>query len=237
MGASLHIDAEIGDIAETVLLPGDPLRAKFIAENFLEDAVCFNKIRNMFGYTGTYKGKRVSVMGTGMGMPSMGIYSHELIEVYGCKNLIRIGSAGSYQEHVGLNDIVLAVASSTDSRFEYTFGLPGHFSPCGDLDLMIAAKKSAEKCGVNVKAGNVVSVDVFYDDDPDTWKKWSKMGVLAVEMESAALYMNAARYGAKALTMVTVSDNFVTGGRLSVEEREKSFTDMMNVALGMLEFI
>ena len=161
MGASLHIDAELGDIAETVFLPGDPLRAKHIAETYLDDAVCFNKTRNMFGYTGYYKGRRVSVMGTGMGMPSMGIYSHELIETHKCKNLIRIGSAGSYQADVDLNDIVLAVSASTDSNFQYTFDLPGKFSPCGDLDLMIAAKKSAEANGVNIRAGNVVSVDVF----------------------------------------------------------------------------
>ena len=237
MGASLHLDAEIGEIAETILLPGDPLRAKFIAENFLEDAVLFNKTRNAFGYTGTYKGQRVSVMGTGMGMPSMALYAHELIEVYGCKNLIRIGSAGSYQESIDLNDIVLVVASSTDSRFDYTFELPGHFSPNADLDLLLAAKASADKQGIKVKAGNVASVDVFYDDNPDTWKKWAKMGVLGVEMESAALYMNAARYGAKALTILTISDNFVTGGALTAEQREKGFTDMMKTALGMLEFI
>ena len=234
MGASLHIDAELGDIAETVFLPGDPLRAKHIAETYLDDAVCFNKTRNMFGYTGYYIGRRVSVMGTGMGMPSMGIYSHELIETHKCKNLIRIGSAGSYQADVDLNDIVLAVSASTDSNFQYTFDLPGKFSPCGDLDLMIAAKKSN---GVNIRAGNVVSVDVFYDDDPDTWKRWAKMGVLAVEMEAAALYMNAARYGARALAMMTVSDNFVTGGRLTNEERELSFDNMIKTALGMLEYI
>ena len=237
MGASLHLDAEIGEIAETILLPGDPLRAKFIAENFLEDAVQFNWTRNAFGYTGTYKGQRVSVFGTGMGMPSMALYAHELIEVYGCKNLIRIGSAGSYQADIDLGDIVLAVASSTDSRFQYTFDLPGNFAPCADFDLLLAAKQSADKLGIKIKAGNVASVDVFYDDNPDTWKKWAKMGVLAVEMESAALYMNAARYGAKALTIITISDNFVTGGALTTEQREKGFTDMMETALGMLEFI
>ncbi len=237
MGASIHIDAEVGQIAETILLPGDPLRAKFIAEHFLDDAVCFNEIRGMFGYTGTYRGLPVSVMGTGMGMPSISIYVHELINVFGCKNLIRIGSAGSYQEDVHLNDIVLAVASSTDSRFQYTYHLPGTYSPCADLDLMIAAKKSAEKQNIPLRAGNVASVDVFYDDDPDTWKQWSKMGVLAVEMESAALYMNAARYGARALAMMTISDNFVTGGKLTPEERETSFTNMMTTALGMLEYL
>ena len=237
MGASNHIDAAVGDIAKTVFLPGDPLRAKYIAENYLDGAICFNNTRNMFGYTGTYKGKELSVMGTGMGMPSMAIYSHELIDVYGCENLIRIGSAGSYQENIDLNDIVLAVSASTDSRFQYTYDLPGNFSPCADLNLLIAAKKSADKNNVNIKAGNVVSVDVFYDDNPDTWLKWSKMGVLAVEMETAALYMNAARLRANAVAMMTVSDNFVTGERLSSEEREKSFNDMIVTALGMLESI
>ncbi len=237
MGASLHLDAETGDIAETILLPGDPLRARFIAENFLTDAKQFNRTRNMLGYTGEYKGRSISVMGTGMGMPSMGIYSHELIEVYGCRNLIRIGSAGSYQADIELNDIVLALSASTDSNFQYTYDLPGNFAPCGDFDLILAAKKSADKNGIKMKAGNVVSVDVFYDDDPDIWKRWAKMGVMAVEMETAALYMNAARLGAKALSIVTISDNFVTGGRLSAEDREKSFTDMMNLSLGMSEFI
>ena len=237
MSESIQMGGEVGDIAETVFLPGDPMRAKFIAENYLDNPVCFNEVRGMLGYTGTYKGRRVSVMGSGMGMPSMGIYSHELIEVYGCRNLIRIGSAGSYQEHVGLNDIVMAVAASTDSRYQYTFGLPGQYSPNGDLGLMMAALKSAEKCGTTIKAGNVVSVDVFYDDDPDTWKKWAKMGVLAVEMEAAALYMNAARYGARALALVTISDCFTSGERLSIEDREKSFDSMIRTALGMLEFI
>lgn len=237
MGASLHIDAELGEIAETIFLPGDPMRAKYIAENYLEDAVCFNKTRNMFGYTGTYEGERVSVMGTGMGMPSIGIYSHELITVHGCKNLIRIGSAGAYQDYVDLNDIVLAVAASTDSNFQYTFDLPGKFAPCADLDLMIAAKKSAEEHNISIKSGNVVSVDVFYDDDPDTWKRWAKMGVLAVEMEAAGLYLNAARYGVRALAMMTISDNFVTGGRLSNQERETSFDSMITAALGMLKYL
>ncbi len=237
MGASLHIDANLGDIAETVFMPGDPLRAKHIAEVYLDDAVCFNKTRNMFGYTGYYKGKRISVMGSGMGMPSMGIYSHELLETHKCKNLIRIGSAGSYQADIDLNDIVMAVAASTDSNFQYTFDLPGKFSPCADFDLMIAAKKSAEANGVNLRAGNVVSVDIFYDDNPDIWKRWALMGVLAVEMEAAALYMNAARYGAKALAMMTVSDNFMTGGRLSNEERELTFDNMIKTALGMLDYM
>ena len=237
MAESLHIGAKPGEIAETVFMPGDPLRAKFIAENFLEDARCYTTVRNMFGYTGTYKGKRVSVQGSGMGMPSMGIYSHELIEVYGCRNIIRIGSAGSFQEHVDLNDIVIAMSAATDSNFQYTYHLPGNFAPCADFDLLHAAYQSAQKLKNPVKIGNVVSVDVFYDDDPDTWKSWSKMGVLAVEMEACALYLNAARMGAKALAMMTVSDNFVTGGRLTVEEREKGFSDMIETALGMVEYL
>ena len=237
MGASIHIDAGIGEIAETILLPGDPLRAQFIAKNYLTNAVMFNEIRGMYGYTGEYEGKKISVMGTGMGMPSMAIYAHELITVYGCKNLIRIGSAGSYQEDVHTRDLVLAVASSTDSRFDYTFNLPGHFSPNADFNLMMAAQTSAYQENIPLKAGNVASVDVFYDDDPDVWKKWAKMGVLAVEMESAALYINAARYGARALTLLTISDNFVTGEKLTPEERETSFTDMIRVALGMLKYI
>ena len=237
MGASIHIDAEIGEIAETILLPGDPLRAQFIAREFLENAHLFNEVRGMLGYTGVYNGKKVSVMGTGMGMPSMAIYAHELITVFGCKNLIRIGSAGSYQKDVHTRDLVLAVASSTDSRFEYTFDLPGHFSPCADFGLMMAARSSALQEQIHLKAGNVASVDVFYDDSEDVWKKWAKMGVLAVEMESAALYMNAARYGAKALTLLTISDNFVTGEKLSPQDRETSFTDMIKVALGMLKYL
>ena len=237
MAESLHIGAKPGEIAETVFMPGDPLRAKFIAENFLEDAKCYTTVRNMLGYTGTYKGKRVSLQGSGMGMPSMAIYSHELIEVYGCRNIIRIGSAGSYQEDVNLKDIVIAESASTDSNFQYTYDLPGSFAPCADFGLLHAAWHSAEKLQHPVRVGNVVSVDVFYDDDPDTWKRWSKMGVLAVEMEACALYLNAARMGAKALAMMTISDNFVTGQRLTVEEREKGFSDMIETALGMTEYL
>ncbi len=237
MGASIHIGAEIGDIAETVFLPGDPSRAKYIAENYLENPVLFNEIRGNFGYTGTYKGHRVSVMATGMGIPSVSIYAHELITVYGCRNLIRIGSCGSYQDDVHLRDVVIAMAASTDSNFRYTFDLPGIFAPCADPDLMIAAKQSAEKIGVPVKIGNVASVDVFYDDDPDTWKRWAKMGVLGVEMEAAGLYMNAARFGARALAIMTVSDRFTDNEKMSPEEREKGLNDMIRTALGMMEFL
>ena len=237
MGASIHIDAEIGDIAETVFLPGDPVRAKFIAENYLENPVCFNEIRGNFGYTGTYKGHRISVMGTGMGIPSISIYLHELINVYGCRNLIRIGSCGSYQEDVKLRDVVLAIAASTDSNYQYTYHLPGIYAPCADFDLLLAARKSADAQGITTKIGNVASVDVFYDDDPDTWKKWAKMGILGVEMEAAALYMNAARYGAKALAMMTVSDRFTDDDKLTPEEREQGFDDMIRTAMGMVEYL
>ncbi len=226
-----HISANKGDIAETILLPGDPLRAKFIAENFLDNPKCYNQVRGMLGYTGTYKGASVSVQGTGMGMPSIGIYSHELITQYGVKNLIRVGSAGSLQEHVKLRDIVLGVAASTNSNYAHTFGLPGSYSACADFSLLLKAHSAADRLGIPVHAGNILSSDVFYDDNPESWKKWAKMGVLAVEMEAAALYMNAARLGAKALTILTMSDSLITDAITTSEEREKTFTNMMQIAL------
>ncbi|MDO4553009.1 MAG: purine-nucleoside phosphorylase, partial [Bacillota bacterium] len=220
-----------GDIARTILLPGDPLRAKFIAETFLDRPVQFNSVRGMLGYTGTYKGFPVSVMGTGMGMPSMGIYSYELITEYGCENLIRIGSAGAFHEDIKLNDLVVAQSASTDSNWQHTYKVPGHYAPCCDLELLLKVVDAARAQGVPLRAGSVVTSDVFYEDDPDWWKVWKNLGVLAVEMEAAALYMNAARLGAKALAMVTISDHFVTGERLTKEERETSFLNMMTVAL------
>ncbi|HHU17908.1 MAG TPA: purine-nucleoside phosphorylase [Clostridiales bacterium] len=227
-----HINsAKKGDIAESILLPGDPLRAKFIAENFLDNPKCYNEIRGMLGYTGTYKGVPVSVQGTGMGMPSMGIYSWELISYYGCKNLIRIGSAGSFQKEVKLKDIVFGLSASTDSNYVHTFNINGTYSPCADFELLMKAKASADKLGIPVHVGNIVSCDVFYEQQEDWWKNWAKMGVLAVEMEAAALYMNAAYLGAKALCIVTISDHFITSERSSAEEREKSFTEMMQIAL------
>lgn len=229
--ATPHISANKGDIAETILLPGDPLRAKFIAENFLDNPKCYNQVRGMLGYTGTYKGASVSVQGTGMGMPSIGIYSHELITQYGVKNLIRVGSAGSLQEHVKLRDIVLGVAASTNSNYAHTFGLPGSYSACADFSLLLKAQSAADRLGIAVHAGNILSSDVFYDDNPESWKKWAKMGVLAVEMEAAALYMNAARLGAKALTILTMSDSLITDAITTIEEREKTFTNMMQIAL------
>ncbi len=223
--------AQKGEIAESILLPGDPLRAKFIAENFLDSPRCYNEIRGMLGYTGTYKGVPVSVQGTGMGMPSMGIYSWELIKDYGVQNLIRIGSAGSFSEKVKIRDIVFGVAASTDSNYVHTFGINGTYAPCADFDLLMKAKFSADKLGIPVHAGNIVSCDVFYEQQPDWWQKWAQMGVMAVEMEAAALYMNAAYLGAKALCIVTISDHFITSEQSTSEEREKTFTDMMKVAL------
>jgi len=225
---------EEGIIAETVLLPGDPLRAKFIAENFLADAVQFNTVRNMFGYTGTYQGQKISVMGSGMGMPSIGIYSYELIHFYGAKNLIRIGSCGSFLAEVKVRDIVLAMAASTNSNYASQYALPGTYAPTASWDLLKKAVDVASQRGIPVKVGNVLSSDIFYDDNAEVWKKWAKMGVMAVEMEAAALYMNAARAGVNALCILTVSDSLVTHESLSAEERQNSFTQMMEIALELV---
>lgn len=232
--ATVHISANKGDIAETVLMPGDPLRAKYIAENFLENTVCYNQVRGMYGFTGTYKGKKVSVQGSGMGMPSIGIYSYELITQFGVKNLIRVGSCGSLQNNVKIRDIILAVSASTNSRYVHNFNLPGDYAPTASFELLMKAWKAAETKKSKVVAGNVLSSDIFYDDDPDIWKEWAKMGVLAVEMEAAALYMNAARLGANALAILTVSDSLVTHEVTTSEEREKTFTDMMEIALEII---
>ncbi len=227
-----HINvAEKGIIAETILLPGDPLRAKFIAENYLENPVHFNSVRNMYGYTGTYKGRKISVMGTGMGMPSIGIYSYELIHFYGVKNLIRIGSCGSLQESVKVRDIVMGLSASTNSNFASQYNLPGTFAPSASWELLRKAADTAKEKGIEVKVGNILSSDIFYDDDADAWKRWAKMGILAIEMEAAALYMNAARAGANALCILTVSDSLVTHEATTSEERQNSFTQMMEIAL------
>jgi purine-nucleoside phosphorylase len=223
--------AEKGVIAETILLPGDPLRAKFIADNFLEDSFEFNAVRNMLGYTGTFNGRKVSVMGSGMGMPSIGIYSYELIHFYGVKNLIRVGSCGSFQENLKVRDIVLGMAASTNSNYASQFGLPGTYAPVASWSLLKRAVDVAEAKGIEVKVGNILSSDIFYDDTPEVWKKWARMGVMAVEMEAAALYMNAARAGVNALCILTVSDSLVTHELLSAEARQNSFTQMMEIAL------
>lgn len=229
---STHIlAANTNEIADTVLLPGDPLRAKFIAENFLDNARCYSDIRNMFGFTGSYRGVKVSVQGTGMGMPSMGIYSWELINEYSCRRLIRIGTAGTFHESINIGDIVLAVGASTDSNYVHTFELPGSYAPTASYDLLSKARDASEETGINFKAGNIVSCDVFYEDNPDWWKKWANLGVLGVEMEAAALYMNAAKAGVDALAMITISDHFVTNEKATTEQRQSGFTDMMKLAL------
>ncbi len=223
--------ANKGDIAKTVLMPGDPLRARYIAENFLESPVLYNETRNMYGYTGTYKGVPVSVQGSGMGMPSMGIYSWELFTYYDVENIIRIGTAGSFSSDINIGDIVVSLAASTDSNYEHTFGLPGHFSPCASWELLCRLKEISDAEGINIKAGNTVSCDVFYEIEEDWWKKWASMNVLAVEMEAAALYMNAAYNHRNALAIMTISDHFISGEKASLEDREKNFTDMMKLAL------
>ncbi len=231
---SVHIGAKKGDIAETVLLPGDPLRAKWIAETFLEDVVCYNTVRGMYGYTGTYKGKKVSVQGTGMGVPSISIYANELIMEYGVKNLIRVGSAGSYQEHVKVRDIVLAMASSTNSGINKIRFKGMDFAPTADFELFMKAVKAAEAKGIEVKAGNVLTSDEFYQDEFESFKHWAKFGVLAVEMETAGLYTVAAKHGVKALTILTISDSLVTGEETTSEERQTTFKEMIEIALGTL---
>ena len=229
-----HNDALMGDIAETVLLPGDPLRAKFIAENFLEDAVCFNTVRNMLGYTGTYKGKRVSVMGSGMGNPSMGIYSYELIHFYGVKNLIRIGTAGTLDQSVKVRDIVVGMACSTNSNYLSQFDLPGSFAPICSYELLEKAIKSGKENNVNLKVGNILSTDVFYAAFANSTANWKKMGILAAEMESLALYSNAIFAGVNAICILSISDSHFEDLYLTAEERQETFTEMMQLALGMI---
>lgn len=226
-----HNEAKNGDIAQTVLMPGDPLRAKFVAENYLQDVTCFNTVRNMLGFTGTYNGKKVSVMGGGMGIPSIGIYSYELFHFYGVEQIIRIGSAGGLSDDVRVHDLVMGMGACTDSNYASQFGLPGSFAPVADFGLLRSAVHAAESRGISYKVGNLVSSDVFYNDNFDVNEAWKKMGCLAVEMEAAGLYMNAARCGKKALCLVTVSDHIFTGESLSANERQTSFRDMMEVAL------
>lgn len=230
-----HNAAKAGEIAKTVLMPGDPLRAKFIAETYLEDVVCFNTVRNMFGYTGTYKGKRVSVMGSGMGMPSIGIYSYELYHFYDVDNIIRIGSAGGIAEDVKVRDIVIGMGASTNSNFASQYKLPGTFAPLADFSLLRKAVEAADRMKIKTVVGNVLSSDTFYDDNKEANELWRKMNVLAVEMEAAALYMNAARAGKKALCILTVSDHVFTGESLSAEDRQLTFRDMMEIALEIAE--
>ena len=226
-----HINATPDDIAKTVLMPGDPLRAKFVAENYLENAVLFNNVRGIQGYTGTYKGKRVSVMASGMGMPSIGIYSYELFAFFGVENIIRIGSAGSMQKNVRVRDIVLGMGACTNSAYGEQYGLGGSFAPTADFSLLRKAVEIAEAKGTKHHVGSLFSSDCFYNDDEKATEKWQKMGVLAVEMEAAALYMNAARLGKRALAICTISDSLVTGEALDSEARQTSFGEMMEIAL------
>ncbi len=232
-----HIDATPQDFAKTVLMPGDPLRAKFIAENFLENTRLVNNVRGVQGYTGTYKGVPVSVMASGMGMPSIGIYSYELFTVFGVENIIRVGSAGALQKDIKVRDIVLGQGACTDSNYAHTFRLDGTFAPIASYKLLKICAEEVEKLGVPYHVGNLISSDVFYGDfenvpNYDTSSaKWAKMGVMAVEMEAAALYMNAARCGKNALAICTISDHIVTGEATNAQERQTSFTQMMTLAL------
>lgn len=227
-----HIEAKAGDFAKTVLMPGDPLRAKYVAETFLEDAVLVNQVRGINGYTGTYKGKRVSVMASGMGMPSIGIYSYELYHFYDVDNIIRIGTAGAMQPELAIRDVVLGMGACTDSNYASQFCLPGTYAPTASYELLSKAVSVIEKMGnIRYRVGNLLSSDAFYNDNPQTTALWQKMGVLAVEMEAAALYMNAARCGKNALAICTISDSLVTGAATTSEERQSSFADMVKIAL------
>lgn len=228
-----HIGAKFGEIAETVIMAGDPLRAKFMAEKYLENPVEFNHVRGMLGFTGTYQGKRVSVMGHGMGMPSIGIYTYELYNFYGVKTIIRVGSAGSINMDLHIGDIAIAMGACTNSNYVAQYELPGTFAPIADFSLVRGAAEACERFGYNYKVGNVFSSDTFYTENPQN-DKWMKMGVLAVEMEIAALYMNAARSGNRALGICTISDHILTGEATTAEERQTTFTHMMDVAFSLI---
>ena len=225
-----HIEAKKGEIARNVLMPGDPLRAKYVAEHFLEDARLVNQVRNVYAYTGTYKGKKVSIMGSGMGMPSIGIYSYELFHFYDVENIIRIGSCGSFKEDVHLRDIIIVQGACTDSNYAHQYELPGTYSAISDYSLLENAVEKAKEKNLTYHVGNVLSSDLFYHADNKA-DKWIKMGCLATEMESYALFANAAYAGKKALTLLTVSDSLVKNEETTAEEREKTFTAMMEVAL------
>lgn len=231
---SIHIGAEKGDIAEIVLLPGDPLRAKWIAETFLKDVFCYSTVRGMHGYTGTFNGKRVSVQGTGMGMPSISIYTHELITEYGVKKLIRVGSAGSYQIDVQLRDIVIAMSASTNSNMNNEIFQGETFAPTASFALLSQAVTQAQKQDIAVTVGPILSSDAFYRDNSEYYKKWASHGILCVEMETAALYTIAAKYGVEALGILTISDSLVTHEATTSQEREQTFTAMIQIALELV---
>jgi len=228
-----HIGAKYGEIAPVVIMAGDPLRAKMMAERYLENPVMYNQVRGMLGYTGLYQGKRVSVQGHGMGIPSIGIYSYELFNFYGVETIIRVGSAGSMHPDLHVGDLVMAMGACTNSTYAAQYHLPGTFAPIADFNLLRAAVIKAEELGYRYMVGNVYSTDTFYDDTPDT-AQWQKMGVLAIEMEAPALYMNAARAGKRALCLCTISDSLITGEDTTAEERQNNFTQMMDVALGII---
>lgn len=228
---TVHIEANKGEVAETVLLPGDPLRAKYIAETFLEGAVCYNQVRGMLGFTGTYEGKRVSIQGTGMGMPSASIYIHELINEYGAKNLVRVGSCGAIQKDVQIRDVIIAQAACSDSAMNHNLAAGVNYAPVGNFDLIRRAYDLGAAEGLRLRVGNVFSSDVFYSDSLDTLKKLGQYGVLAVEMETAALYTLAAKFGVRALSLLTVSDHVMTGEQTSPLERQTTFNQMIEVAL------
>ena len=219
-----HNAAKVGEIAETVIMSGDPLRAKFMAEKFLDNAACFNTV---------YQGRPVSVMGHGMGMPSIGIYTYELYHFYGVRQIIRVGTAGSIQKGINIGDIILAQGACTDSNYLHQYGLPGTYAPIADFDLLSRAVDKCKEMGVDYQVGNVLSSDIFYDDNKE-WHQWQKMGILALEMESAALYANAARAGRKALALFTVSDNLIEAKAATAEQRQQAFTDMMEVAFSLI---
>lgn len=230
-----HIQPNGVKIAKTVLMPGDPLRAKYIADNFLENVEQFNDVRNMFGYTGTYKGKEVSVMGSGMGIPSIGIYSYELYNFFDVDTIIRIGSCGALQENVNLYDVIIAQAASTNSNYVDQYNIPGHFAPIADFELVTKAKNVADQIGATTHVGNVLSSDTFYNAYPTFNDAWKKMGILGIEMESAGLYLNAIHAGKKALGIFTVSDHILRDEATTPEERQNSFTQMMEIALEIAE--
>ncbi|MBK8620750.1 MAG: purine-nucleoside phosphorylase [Saprospiraceae bacterium] len=229
--SSIHIEAKIGEIAETVLLPGDPLRAKFVADNFLTEVVCYNKVRNMFGYTGMYKGKRVSIQGSGMGMGSAAIYVNELITTYKVKNVIRVGTCGAIQKNIKLGQVLLAMSASGDSGANAAYFNGMHYAATADFDLLLRAYQIAKDLNIHTIQGSIFSTDTFYDDIPNRWDIWEKHGIVGVEMESQILFTIAKRLGAKALSLLTVSDNIVTGEASAAKEREQSYMDMMKIAL------
>ena len=231
---SVHIEAKKGDIAPSVLMPGDSMRAKWIAETFLDNCICYNKVRGMLGYTGTFKGKTVSVQGGGMGIPSTMIYCHELIKEYGVKSIIRVGSAGAYQDDLDLGSLVLAMAASTHSSFNASQFQNASFAPTANFQLFMKAVRYAEEQGVPITAGNVLSSDTFYNDNVEAYKRWAAYGVLCVEMETAAIYTMAAKFGIEALSLLTISDSLVTGERMDHKARESSFVQMAEMALDIV---